>query len=364
MSEPTADHGPDTAAVSSPAGQQPLPARRGPGLAWLPGLLGLGGVVLLGLLILQQREAMETLAADSYLLLQRSTSLDERLAAAEAESERLALELRAAQDASRASAPQAQLELLRRELDALRLDVASRVADSERDWLLVEAATLLRLAQQQAVHVRNVASACSLYESADERLQRVGDPALQAVRAALQLELDALRAVAVPEVQVLYLQLGELSGQLATLAVQSAGEGPLQFIPPEHVAPSATAGWWDELKSTLGQYFVVTRRDEPVLARLTPQQVALIRQAIMLQLETARLALLQEDQQLYAAALDAAADGISQQLQGEAKTAVLASLQRLRTEPVTVTIPPLGAALQALELLAAPAPADSGVLAP
>jgi len=146
--------------------------------------------------------------------------------------------------------------------------------------------------------------------------------------------------------------------------VQSEGEGPLQFVAPELAPLPATAGWWEELKQTLRQYFVVTRRDVPVLARLTPQQALLIRQAIILQLESARLALLQGNQDIYLAALDAAAAGITQQLQGAGKPAVLASLQRLRAEPVAIVVPPLGAALQALELLDASVPQDSEAAAP
>lgn len=329
-----------------------MPARGAPALLWLLALLALAGVVLVGFVFLQQRQAMEALAGDAWALEQRSTTFEQRLAAAEAERAQLAQRLQTALEDSRNNDPQAEVAALRRELDTLRRDVVSQVVDSEHDWLLVEATTLLRLAQQQAVHGRNVASAISLYLAAAARLQQIADPALQPVRAALQLELDALRAVKVPQVQGLYLQLGDLVQQLATLDVHSEGEEALQFVAPDGTPPAATAGWWEELKYTLSQYFVVTRREVPVLAQLTPQQAALIRQAIALQLEAARLALLQGDGRLYQGALDAAALGITQQLQGDARPAMLASLQRLREEPVIALIPPLGSALQALELIA------------
>jgi uroporphyrin-3 C-methyltransferase len=326
-------------------------------------LAALAGAGVLGFVFVQQRAAMETLAGDAYTQQQRSASVEQRLAVAEADAARLAQQLQQALDASRNSAGQADVAALRRELDLLRQDVASRVADSEHDWLLVEATTLLRLAQQQGLQGRNVVSVVSLYTSAAERLQQLADPALAPARAALQLELDALRAVEVPQIQSLYLQLGDLASQLPTLVVQSEGENLLQFVAPDAAALPATATWWDELKHTLAQYFVITRRDVPVLAQLTPAQTTLIRQAIALQLETARLALLQGDVRLYQGALDAAAQGITQQLQGEAKPALLASLQRLREEPIAVVLPPLGAALQALEL-AASAPAAEAAPAP
>lgn len=332
-----------------PAAKTAAATRASSPLLWLVSLAALAAAGVLGFVFVQQRTVMEALAGDVSTQQQRSATVEQRLAASEAVADRLAQQLQQALDASRNSAGQADVAALRRELDLLRQEVVSRVADSQQDWLLVEATTLLRLAQQQALQGRNVASAVSLYTSAAERLQQLADPALAPALAALQLELDALRAVEVPPIQSLYLQLGDLSAQLATLVVQSEGESPLQFAAPGAAALPATATWWDALKHTLAQYFVITRRDVPVLAQLTPAQTTLIRQAIALQLETARLALLQGDGRLYQGALDAAAQGITQQLQGEAKPALLASLQRLREEPIAVVLPPLGAALQALE---------------
>jgi uroporphyrin-III C-methyltransferase len=332
-----------------PAAKTAAATRVSSPLLWLVSLAALAAAGVLGFVFVQQRTVMEALAGDVSTQQQRSATVEQRLAASEAVADRLAQQLQQALDASRNSAGQADVAALRRELDLLRQEVVSRMADSQQDWLLVEATTLLRLAQQQALQGRNVASAVSLYTSAAERLQQLADPALAPALAALQLELDALRAVEVPPIQSLYLQLGDLSAQLATLVVQSEGESPLQFAAPGAAALPATATWWDALKHTLAQYFVITRRDVPVLAQLTPAQTTLIRQAIALQLETARLALLQGDGRLYQGALDAAAQGITQQLQGEAKPALLASLQRLREEPIAVVLPPLGAALQALE---------------
>ncbi len=315
-------------------------------------LLLLGGVVTLGFVLLQQHQSMEGLANDAYAQAQRGMTLETRLAAAEAARAGLEQQLQSALSEIRASAQQTDVAALQAELDMLRRALAAQ-ANPQHDWLLAEAGALLRVAAQQALHTRHVASAISLYESADSLLQRAADPALQPARAALQLELDALRAVQLPQIDSFYLQLGQLAQQLDALQVQSENEGPLRFTAPDPGAAPATASWWDELKRTLGTYFVVTRQDAPVLARLTPEQAFLIRQAIRLQLESARLALLQQDTRLYQAALDAALDGITRQLQGDARPALLASLQRLRAEAIEVSLPPLGAALQALDLLAA-----------
>jgi uroporphyrin-3 C-methyltransferase len=327
-------------------------SRRGaPALLWLLALLAVLGSGLLGFVFLQQRQAMETLAGDAYTLQQRSAAFEQRLADAEAERTRLAQQLQTVLDASGDSAQQTDVTALREQLAALRQDLAAQAASSNQDQTLVEAGSLLRLAQQQATLGRNVDAAISLYMSAASALQQHNDPALQPALAALQLELDALHAVQLPDIQGIYLQLGELQQQLATLAVQSEGEAPLQFVAPDVGALPATASWWEQIKYTISRYFVVTRRDVPVLAQLSPQQAEQVRQAIALQLETARLALLQGDVRVYQAALQSAAEGITQQLQGESKAALLASLQRLHEADIVAVIPSLGQALQALELV-------------
>lgn len=346
-------------------------------MLWLLALLALLGAALLGFVFLQQRQAMETLAGDAYTLQQGSAAFERRLAEAEAESQSLTQQLQAVLDESRESAQQLQAVLddsrdsaqqtdvaaLRSELAALRSDVARQAANSTGGWALVEARSLLRLAQQQAGAGRNVDAAISLYMTAATSLRMINDPALQPALAALQLELDALRAVELPDIQGIYLQLGELQQQLATLVVQSEGEAPLQFVAPD-VATAEATNWWEQLKQVVSQYFVVTRRDVPVLAQLTPQQAVLVRQVVALQLESARFAVLQGDEQVYRSALATAAQSVAQQLQGDSKAAVLASLQRLQDARILAVIPPLGAALQALELSAPVAAQDREVVAP
>jgi uroporphyrin-III C-methyltransferase len=347
MSDNPADTGHPPASTPAPAARAAAP--------WLVplNLVLLAGVLLLALLLLQQRSAMAVLSGDASAQTQRNAQIEQRLAAAESARTALAEQVQTLLVDSRDNVDQADVAVLQRELEALRRSVAQ--STPQRDLLLAEAQGLLRLAGQQTLHGGAVASAISLYESADNLLQQIAEPAVQPARAALQLELDALRAVELPQLAALYLQLGELAVQLDALQVQSEGEGPLRFVAPEAVAAPVNSGWWAQARQLLGEYFVVTRQDAPLLARLTPDQAFLVRQAIRLQLESARLALLQGDQRLYQAALDAVHEGVTQQLQGSNKLALLAGLQRLRAERITAQLPALGSALRALELLQAAA---------
>lgn len=351
---PHAEPGPDRQTQPQPdtrAGSTSKPGAPSGNGRLLPtlGLLGLlGGVAALGVLHWQQRTVLEAVTSDTYALQQRNVDLEQRLAAAEAARASLAADLQALQATTDSST---ELAVLRADLEALQRELTLRTASSAEDWSRLEAAALLRLAQQQALAASSLPSAIRLYQQVAELLRRSNDPQLQPVRAAVQLELDALRAVRLPPLNDLYLQLGQLIDQLDLLQVQSDDEAPLRFSAPSSAALPADAGWREQLKQSLGQYFVLQRQDAPILARLTPEQAFLIRQAVALQLESARLALLQGDSTLYRATLDAARDALASQLQGEAKPAMLASIQRLRDSNIAPRLPALGAALQTLERL-------------
>lgn len=352
----------DSSDSNAATAAEPAPAaRRSNAALLLLNLLLLGGVAALGSLSWQQRQTLETLAGDSYSQQQSQASLEQRLASAEAGNRSLASELAALRQAqASANDPtEAAVATLRGDLEALRRELLTRTANSTQDWSRLEAAALLRLARQQALNPASLPSAIRLYQDVANLLRRSSDADLQPLRAAVQLELDALRSLELPPLDELYLQLGQLARQLDSLQVQSEGEAKLQFTAPAPDAQATAAGWWEQLKQALSRYFVVRRQDTPLLAQLTPEQAFLIRQQIRLQLESARLALLQGDSSLYQAALDAANTGITEQLQGEGKAAVLASLQRLRNTAIAPALPNLGAALRTLEQLDAAAAAGA-----
>lgn len=357
---------PTGAATSSTSAAAALPAQRRSPLLLLLNLLLMAGLAVLAFLFVQQRSALDTIAGDAYVLQQRGAAIEQQLAAAATARAQLEATLQSVLAAQDDSGEQAAVAALQRELAALQRQLAAGSSAATTDWQLVEARGLLRLALQRAQLAQDVEGSISLYQAALALLRQSADPQLQAARAALQVELDALRTVEQPDIGDLYLQLGEVMQRVDALDIQSTELAPLRFSAPAAVSTPAATGWWEALKQNLSQYFVITRQDAPLLARLGPEQVFMIRQALRLQLESARLALLQQDATLYRTALAAAEDGITQQLQGDDKAAVLTSLQRLRAADITVQLPTLGGTLQMLEqqaAIAVPAPA-AGELTP
>jgi uroporphyrin-III C-methyltransferase len=237
--------------------------------------------------------------------------------------------------------------------DLARVRLQSREAGSSASTVqLDEAAALLRLARERLLGAQDLATAISLYLASDEILQSFDDPAVQQVRQILSRELASLRAVQVPDVATMHAELGRIKQATAMLVIASefSGDAP-RFISPAENPDTQTTGWLAALTSSLGQHFVITQRNTPVLPRLTDEGAMLIRLGIDLQLEQARLALLLGESVLYQATLLEAASSIAGYLEGSTKVQILTSLERLRDENIRADIPPVGGALNALGLL-------------
>ena len=106
----------------------------------------------------------------------------------------------------------------------------ARFSASDRDsWLLVEAGHLLRLANQRLVMAGDPVAAQALLNSADVVLREIDDPALYPVRAAVAVDVAALRAVAKVDVEGIYLRLAALIEQAEKLVIFQLPEPAASF---------------------------------------------------------------------------------------------------------------------------------------
>jgi uroporphyrin-3 C-methyltransferase len=328
------------------------------------GVLGFAG---LGFYALQQQQVLTRLAADYEDLRQASSANDVELNALRQADGQLEQSLRTqlqesdnqfeqtvrtqlqqAQDAQRT-----QLDNLNRELAALRTRVNDGGAGASTTLRLSEVGALLRLAQERLLSARDVRAAIGLMQSTDELLRQGNDSSTFTLREALAQDLTALRGVEAVDVSGLYARLGAAITRLEALAVQPGGAVPA-FRVADTAATAETASWWDELKDFLGRYFVITRGAAEVVPVLGTEQTWVVEAQLKLQLEQARLALLQGQQSVFERALDEAISGIDALMQGDDKSALLTELHALRASAVQNTIPAAGRALEVLRALQPP----------
>ncbi|MDC1528187.1 uroporphyrinogen-III C-methyltransferase [Gammaproteobacteria bacterium] len=244
----------------------------------------------------------------------------------------------------------ADIERLQNELISTRLRINSNNPGASQQWLLAEAASLLRLAQQQMVVARNIRTAQALFIAADDVLKQIDDPAIFSVREVLAGELAAIRGVSEAPIQDIYLQLGAISEQLESLQVNNdleqqvaEGERVALFNNERIEEPGLLSQFFSSLGSVVNRFLVVRRRDTPLGALMTPGQEAALLQTVRLQLEQGRIALLKGEQEIYSASLLQARNNIADYLSGEAslKTSILSSLDTLIRRRIVTEVPPL-----------------------
>jgi uroporphyrin-3 C-methyltransferase len=317
-------------------------------------LLLLAAVAGLAWRQVEQEQTLVALRADYTALQQQSAGSVDRFAVLQQDQRQLTSDLQQMIQAelgaidARVTAQAGQLNAINRELVSTRLRLGELDSSASP---LSEAEALLRLAQQRLVLASDPGTAAELFQTADELLRQLDDPAIIAVREILAGELAVLRSLTEVDVAGLYAQLGAQGALVDSLTVAS-GAGARDFDMAETAATAPEGdSWFSSIAAALDNYFVVTRTNQAVVPLLTTEQEYLLRGSIQLQIEQARLALLRADPQIYQSALDAARAAIGQNLQGDNKEQVLATLTTLRDTPILMTLPPLGATLNALRQL-------------
>jgi len=203
---------------------------------------------------------------------------------------------------------QTELEATRQQAKstALQVDpVLELLRQGRPAWYRAEAIYLMQMANQ-ALQLRGDATAAlrALW-LADKNLETLGDPRFLPVRETLAREMTALRAL--PTVD-----LPGISLQLSTLA-HDVEHWPLLRHVPDHWSASPTAAvdpqapsMWQQWLAVLRNLLEIRRAEGPVAALASPELERLQRLQTILQIQAARLALLQRDGKTFHSELDGA----------------------------------------------------------
>ncbi len=324
----------------------------------------LGSIGYIGYMVYEQDKAVNVLFEQQNEFFGQQNNNNARISAQQAAVEELQQQLQVAvvsarQDTAELVAAQAiEIERLANELVSTRLRINSSSIGASQEFLIAEAASVLRLARQHLVVARDMRTAEALYIATDDVLNRIDDPAIYAVREMLAGELASIRAVTKVDISSMYLELGAVADQVSALRVTN--DLDTQIAAGERVSLAADAtqektGWlsrfFNRLRNTFSNYFVVRRRDVPIQPLMTPGQEAALMQSIRLQIEQGRTALLQGEQEIYSTSLGEARDKIAAYLAGPGNTRanILAALDGLRARRIVTEVPPLNRALPALE---------------
>ncbi|MEC9314387.1 MAG: uroporphyrinogen-III C-methyltransferase [Pseudomonadota bacterium] len=222
----------------------------------------------------------------------------------------------------------------------------------KRTWALQEIEYLLNVANQRALLAHDVDGAIRALEMADKQIQAMSDYRLHPLRALIAEEVMDFEALADIDTAGIAIKLQTAAKHVQTLRVK---KGPEVEFDESQSMPSATesdAGWkqalddiWQQMRS-----LVVIRHDQTgETAVLVPEQRYFLYQNLRLQLESARLALLNADNDNYQHSLQTAINWLQQYFTGDQRDALLNTLKKLQDAQINISIPDISGSLNWLE---------------
>jgi uroporphyrin-3 C-methyltransferase len=225
-------------------------------------------------------------------------------------------------------------------------------ADLKRTWALQEIKYLLNVANQRALLAHDVAGALQALQMADSQIKALTDYRLHPLRALIAEEIMALESLADVDTAGIALKLQTAANTISTLRVKKGPEVSAAQATGETGDLSGQAGWkqaaadiWQQLRS-----LVVIRHDQSgEAAVLVPEQRYFLYQNLRLQLESARLALLNADKAAYQHSLQTAIKWLKHYFTGDQRDALLATLESLNASQIKVDVPDISGSLSWLE---------------
>ncbi|QBQ53810.1 uroporphyrinogen-III C-methyltransferase [Nitrosococcus wardiae] len=383
QAEPAAEASPAEGGGSKPVSEPPkeeVPPARGRGkymvgfmiLAIALILVAVGDAYYARSLAEKEREAREALSKklaaqlDTQVDSRVASQVDERLAGRE---EPLQQEVTSLKGEVEGNAD--ELEIIQKEMAAL--ESALRILRSEIEqgpqpgnWDIAEAAYLMRIANERLQLERDVSTALVALQTADQILREIADPALTPVRAKLAEEISSLKAVPVPDIDGMALSLTSLIDRVKELELkETVIEEPTPTPKVEEQAPeqppeSEGNTYIEKAKeflqviwSDLKHLVVVRRRGEGEggggIPILPPEERYFLYQNLRLELESARLSLLQKNEDSFRQSLQLAQSWLQTYFQGPEAKVMEDALVELEQTAIKPTLPDISGALKALE---------------
>ena len=227
---------------------------------------------------------------------------------------------------------------------------------NQRDWLIAEAEYLVKLANQRLILAADVRSSLYALRAADARLREVGNPRFIPLRQSIANDIQKLNSVTEIDVISLSLKLNAIQKQIENLPLKT----PLPQTANRNqqpATPSEQTDSWQKLPATIWHDLIgllkIQTHDEPVQPLLAPEQRFFLVQNLKLQLEQARLALINNQPVIYKDRLQQAQQWIKRYFDKEnaLTQSVIKNLSELAQTKITTTLPDISDSVNQLQLL-------------
>lgn len=304
----------------------------------------------------------------SAMLWQKLGTIQEQLARQSADSGAAAVEARAlarqAQDiAQDAAARQAVLESRVTEVALQRAQLENLMQNLSRsrdENLVVEIESALRVAQQQTQLTGSAEPLLAALRTAEQRLDRAGQPRLARVQAAVVRDTARIRGASVTDVPGVLARLDQLARQVDELPVANAPPRAAPDHGADRKVPTSAAGirwqrWRDAVAQEARALVRVSRIADPEAILLEPEHAFFLRENLKLKLLNARLSLLARQNDAARADVIEASEALRKYFdQSSRRTqAAAAQLQQVQAQVRSAELPRADETLAALATAAA-----------
>lgn len=240
-----------------------------------------------------------------------------------------------------------KLDGARNELNTAISQVQRQLGKTRGDWLIADAEYLLSIANQRLYLMGDVNTTREALEAADQRLRESGDAGAFKIREQIAKDLTAIRNVAVADIVGMYATNQSLQDQVDKLALYLpyTGKTLTQPKPAQEPTDKEAHNLLDQLEGMV----TIRHTDHPIKEILTPEEAQFIREQLRVKLEIVKIALVQQNEQLYQSSLADAKKWAEQNFAKNAETSsFIAELDRFNAIKIRSHFPDISLSLKML----------------
>jgi len=229
------------------------------------------------------------------------------------------------------------------DIDSLRRNIAEKNIRQPNDWILSEVEYLINLSGRKLWLEHDLTSSIALLSAADQRIVEMKDPSLNPLRRALLEDINMLEGLPHRDLDKVVLSLSSLERRIEQLVIFGL-EMPETKKNEDNLSADIN-DWKSNLNKSwntfLEGFIVVSHRDEPIEALLSPEQAWYLKENLRNHLARAEFAVYREQQNVYDNAMKSAKQLLEAyyDMTDQHTQQFLDSVKKLSDQKVSVTYP-------------------------
>lgn len=235
-------------------------------------------------------------------------------------------------------------KLITADIQALQRKVSETNVKQPNDWILSEVEYLLNLAGRKLWLEHDVETSIALLSDADKRIVEMRDPSLNSLRRAILEDIHTLEELPKRDLDKIALALSSLERRVNKLVVNNltmpdAGDNQSTDVSAD------INDWQANLEKSwhtfVNSFIVISHRDTPVQALLSPEQHWYLKENLINQLAKAQFAVYREEQDAYDESLKNAGILVETyyDMSNKATKQFYDTLTRLSKQKITIKLP-------------------------